>query len=120
MAYDGFTCSRNQKRGLEMSLHFRFTESPLHEHQVRTPRRRAVARCIGKDVRGVRVTVHAFEGGRTFVNGHIAAQCALIARVMVGGEVVAMMLGQRENVSFTMLPAINAMLAGRSASRRIR
>ena len=120
MAHDGFTWATDQKSGLEMSLDFRFTKSPLHEHQVRSPRRRAVAGCIGKDVRRVGVPIHAFEGGRTLVHGHIAAQRALVPRVVIGREVVSVMFGQRDNDSFTMLPAMNAMLAGRSASRRMR
>ena len=120
MAHDRFAGAGDEETGFEMSLHFRFTETPFDEHQVRTPRRRAVAGCIGKDVRGVRVAIHAIEGGRTLVDGHVAAQRALVSRVMIGGEVVSVMFGQRESDSFTMLPAMNAMLAGRSANRRMR
>jgi hypothetical protein len=54
------------------------------------------------------------------VDGHVASQRTLVARVVIGGMVMAMMFGQRRKLSFTMFPAMNAMLAGRSASRRMR
>jgi deoxycytidine triphosphate deaminase len=120
MAHDGFAGAGDEETRFEMSLHFRFTEAPFDEHQVRPPGRRAVAGCIGKDVRGVRVPIHAFEGGGTLMDGHVAAQRSLVSRVMVSGKVMSVMFGQREIDSFTMLPAMNAMLAGRSARRRMR
>ena len=81
---------------------------------------------IGQDIGRIRKTVYTFERGGARMHCHITTKRPLIARRVISGQ---MMPGMSFavfaqlfllNASLTMLPAMKAMLAGRSARRRMR
>ncbi len=107
-----------------MAGDFRFPSTPLHEEEVGAPGRRAVAGGFREQIDGVGAPINAIEGRRTAVDGVIATERALVPLRMIRGMMMSGVRAQRAELPLTisrrMFPAINAILAGRSASRRIR
>jgi len=81
--------------------------TPTHEHQCGTVATRGVGHVVHQGRDGIRLAVGAAECGRALVDLLIPAE----------GRVVCYF---RRKDSFTTLATMNAMFAGRSASRRIK
>src|SRR5262249_35156635 len=86
--------------------------APAHEQQRRTVAAppSLAGRSVGKSVDGIRLAVGGSERGRASMDLLITAQRRVVHQ---GGE-------RRCRDSLRMLVVMNAMFAGRSASRRIR
>ena len=123
---DRFTGSAKHEITFEMSLHFGLAITPAHEQQIRAPWCRGISGFVGQNIRRIGKPVHALKSRRTCVDRHVSTKRAFIACGVIGRQMVAFVsffvLAQLflVNASFTMLPAMNAMLAGRSARRRMR
>jgi len=81
--------------------------TPAHEQQGCTVAARGVGRVVYPGRDGVRLPVGAAERGRALVDGLIPAERRIVDYF-------------RRTDSFTTLPTMNTMLAGRSARRRMR
>ncbi len=84
-----------------------FSLSPTNEEQSGAIAAGLIRGIVGPSGNGVRLSVGAAKRGRALVDGLIAAERGVVDYF-------------RRRDSFTTLPTMNTMLAGRSASRRIR
>ena len=119
-----FTAPRHNEPGFEMAGDFRLTGTPLDEEQIGAPWRRAIAGGFREEIHRIGAPIDTVEGGRTAVHGLIATERALVPLRMIRGMMMSGVRAQRAELPLTisrrMFPAMNAMLAGRSASRRMR